>query len=214
MDFATLKTRVLDRLRNRTDITAALQTNFVVDAQKTLEREGDFPFMEARTTGTISANAYTLSLPTRFKAIKKDCFLVTDTAGALNPLEQLSVGEAYRKYPFTSDNEAMPKVVAIQESTSQFLIRPTADVAYAYELQYYQYLATLSADGDTNWWTDNAWQLLLYGAMLQATAYLGDSEEYLIYEKLYLEELDRVRRTETARTWSGSVQRAVAHMPV
>ena len=58
-----------------------------------------------------------------------------------------------------------------------FLVAPTPDAAYPFELVYYARLDPLDASNQTNWLTANAPQCLLYACILEAQLWLKNSQK-------------------------------------
>lgn len=70
-----------------------------------------------------------------------------------------------------------------------WLIVPTPDAAYEYEIVYYQLLPLLDASNQTNWLTDHAPNALLHGSLLQSTRFLKNDDRIAVWEQSYKEDL-------------------------
>lgn len=66
-----------------------------------------------------------------------------------------------------------------------FLIAPTPDLAYDFELSYFERPDPLSEDSQTNWTTQYAPQLLLYASLLEAQPFLKRPERTEEFKSLY-----------------------------
>jgi hypothetical protein len=66
-----------------------------------------------------------------------------------------------------------------------FLVAPSPDQAYAFELAYYARLEPLDATNQTNWLTFNAPQVLLYACLLEAALWLKNSELIALFQGQY-----------------------------
>jgi len=66
-----------------------------------------------------------------------------------------------------------------------FLIAPTPDLQYQFEIQYYETPEQLSLTNQTNWTTQYAPQLLLYAALMEAMPFLKTSERIPEFQGLY-----------------------------
>ncbi len=66
-----------------------------------------------------------------------------------------------------------------------WLIVPTPDLAYPFEVNYWELPALLDDTNQTNWTTDFAPNSLLHGALLQATPFLKNDERIPIWENIY-----------------------------
>lgn len=68
---------------------------------------------------------------------------------------------------------------------NHWLIVPTPDSAYPVEILYYELPPLLDETTQTNWITTNAPQLLLYGALLEATPFLKNDERIPVWQSFY-----------------------------
>lgn len=66
-----------------------------------------------------------------------------------------------------------------------WLVVPTPDDDYPWEIVFYQLLPLLDDANQTNWLTDYAPQLLLYGALLEATPFLKNDERIPVWQDMY-----------------------------
>lgn len=202
MNFGELKTKVAG-YANRDDLTAIIP-DWIVSAQKNLERKYNFKGMEAYATGSISV--MTLALPANYKEMLK--FTLKDAGVVYDPLIHKSVAEAFSEYPLPDEAEGRPVLFAEDNAQSIFVLRPTPDKSYTYEQHYYKYLTALSLDADTNWWTNNAYELLLYGALIEGKAYVGDSPDFATWASIYDSILRDLIVSESLGKWAGSRLRA------
>lgn len=68
---------------------------------------------------------------------------------------------------------------------SHWLISPTPDDDYPFEILYYELPALLDDSIQTNWITEFAPQLLLYGTLLEATPFLKNDERIPVWQGMY-----------------------------
>lgn len=66
-----------------------------------------------------------------------------------------------------------------------WLVAPTPDEAYPFEVLYYQLPPLLDESIQTNWLTEYAPQLLLYGTLLEATPFLKNDERIGTWQQYY-----------------------------
>lgn len=66
-----------------------------------------------------------------------------------------------------------------------WLVAPTPDLAYPYEVSCYVQHTLLSEENQTNWLTENVPQLVLYAALLEATPFLKDDARIPIWKEFY-----------------------------
>lgn len=68
---------------------------------------------------------------------------------------------------------------------THWLITPTPDQEYPFEVLYYELPPLLDDSIQTNWLTEYAPQLLLYGALLEATPFLKNDERIPTWQTYY-----------------------------
>ena len=78
----------------------------------------------------------------------------------------------------------MPKFYCDYDYT-HWLIAPTPDDDYSFEVLYYERLQPLDSTNQTNWFTQYAPQALLYGSLLQAMPFLKNDERIPIWQAQY-----------------------------
>lgn len=66
-----------------------------------------------------------------------------------------------------------------------WLISPTPDQDYPWEVSYYEKLQPLDATNETNWLTDVVPQLLLYATLLEAAPFLKNDARIQTWQTLY-----------------------------
>lgn len=66
-----------------------------------------------------------------------------------------------------------------------WLITPTPDASYPWEIVYYQQPPLLDDANQTNWLTDYAPNALLYRALLEATPFLKNDERIQVWQSMY-----------------------------
>ena len=68
---------------------------------------------------------------------------------------------------------------------SHWLVAPTPDAAYPIEILYYELPPLLDDTTQTNWLSEYAPQLLLYGTLLEATPFLKNDERIDVWQNMY-----------------------------
>jgi hypothetical protein len=120
------------------------------------------------------------------------------------PVGNLSKKDAewiYYNYP-TRSADGKPKYIARQADS--FIFGPYPDSAYTVKGVYYKRLPALSANNETNWFTENAGDLLLYGALCEAAPYLVDDARIPVWEGKFGTLADRVQEEDDQEEFSGS----------
>jgi hypothetical protein len=127
-------------------------------------------------TGSIDST--TLEKPSRWR--ETISFSVVSGAGVRSYLYERGY-EYCRQYPTTTGT---PRYYA-DYGYEHFLVVPPKDAAYTFELSYYERVVPLSDTQQTNWYTQYAPQLLLYGVMLEAAMFLKNDEEIAKWQGLF-----------------------------
>lgn len=68
---------------------------------------------------------------------------------------------------------------------THWLVAPTPDAAYSFEVLYYERIQPLDSSNQTNWFTVYAPQALLYGSLLQAMPFLKNDERVPMWQTQY-----------------------------
>jgi len=134
-------------------------------------------------TGTLAAGQSVYDKPDRWR----DTVSINIGTGA---------GNNTRKQLFTRSYEYMRRYWPDATQTSEpcfygdydyshWLIAPTPDVAYPFEVLYYELPPLLDDQTQTNWLTEYAPQLLLYGTLLEATPFLKNDERIATWQAFY-----------------------------
>jgi len=77
-------------------------------------------------------------------------------------------------------------------------LAPTPDQAYTFEVLYYERIAPLSSENQTNWITQNAPNAMLFGTLLQAMPFLKNDQRQIFQQK-YTEALQSLKTEDVAR---------------
>lgn len=163
MNFGELQTQVKNKIDYGDQATKV--PTYINSAIHILEEEDDWPHMESVLTGNLTTSVDYIAIPTRYKNCKYHIF-ITDGARQ-KAVVKAAYGEMLLLYPDGSSAKSLPRRFARKESGSKFIVRPYPEKTYAYELLANVYSADLVADGDSNWWTANKWELVMYGALIQ-----------------------------------------------
>jgi hypothetical protein len=68
---------------------------------------------------------------------------------------------------------------------NNWIVAPTPDAAYPFEVLVYQLIPLLDDANQSNWLTEYAPQLILYGALLEATPFLKNDERIQVWQSMY-----------------------------
>jgi len=140
-----------------------------------------------------------IAKPTRWR--KTTSFNIT-VAGERKPL-LLRKYEYLRNYWPNPTTEDEPLFYADYDFDN-WLIAPTPDAAYAFEVLYYEKIQPLDATNQTNWFTINAPQAMLYGTLLQAMPFLKNDSRVQLWQSLY----DRAIQTLKLENYTRTIDRS------
>jgi len=82
---------------------------------------------------------------------------------------------------------------------THWMIAPTPDDDYAYEVLYYERVQPLDATNQSNWFTEYAPQALLYGSLLQAMPFLKNDERNPMWQAQYEQIMNGLKTEDVAR---------------
>jgi hypothetical protein len=192
MTYAALCSKVADYL-NRTDLTNQCK-DFVNMAMHRTEREHNWKCMAYNATGNFTSSIDYISEPTRYKATKS--LLIT-----VNSTRQVGLRRTDWTYlkefdSYGSNSKSEPTHYAFDNANSKIMVRPYPVGTYAYDLDYWAYTIDLSADSDTNFWTDTAWEVLLYGALLESEPFLVNDTRIKTWTDFYIDSVTRLKKAE------------------
>lgn len=77
-------------------------------------------------------------------------------------------------------------------------LAPTPDQDYDFEVLYYERIAPLSSENQTNWLTQNAPNTMLFGTLLQCMQFLKNDQR-TIFQQKYQEALQALKTEDVAR---------------
>lgn len=134
-------------------------------------------------TGTLNAGNSVLPKPDRWR----DTISINIGVGATNN---------QRKFLFIRDYEYLrtywPNALDTDEPVfysdydySHWLIAPTPNADYPFEILYYELPPLLDDAVQSNWITEYAPQLLLYGSLLEATPFLKNDDRIPVWQTMY-----------------------------
>lgn len=92
--------------------------------------------------------------------------------------------EYLREYWPDPAQESIPKFYCDYDYT-HWMVAPTPDAAYNFEVLYYERIQPLDSSNQTNWFTIYAPQALLYGSLLQAMPFLKNDERTPMWQQQY-----------------------------
>ncbi len=145
--------------------------------------------MESAISGTISSG--TLALPADFLELK---YAYVNRA-PVTLLERVIPQEIFERWP-TRSGSAVPTHIAVDSTVYQFGPFPgDYDIAGV----YYARPDLLSGSNTTNWFSNNAPDLLLYGALIEAESFIKNDPRIMVWKDLYAQALESVKEEESVQ---------------
>ena len=92
--------------------------------------------------------------------------------------------EYLREYWPNANSTGTPEFYSDYDYT-HWLVAPTPDAAYTFEVLYYERIQPLDSSNQTNWFTIYAPQALLYGSLLQAMPFLKNDDRMTMWKANY-----------------------------
>lgn len=130
---------------------------------------------------TLSTGVATYQKPNRWRDTISMSF--KDADDNMTPIFTRSY-EYCRNYWQNETETGEPEFYADYDYT-HWLIVPTPDANYDLEVLYYELPVLLDSTQQTNWLTEYAPNLLLYGALLEATPFLKNDERITTWQNYY-----------------------------
>jgi hypothetical protein len=173
------------------NFTSTDQLNtFIEQAEQRIYNSIQFPAIRKNVTGTTTSGNKYLATPVDFLASYS--IAVIDGTGNYEYLLNKDVNFIRAAYPSPTDSGTPAYYALFDENT--FILGPTPNAAYTMELHYYYYPASIVAAG-TSWLGDNFDSVLLYGALLEAAAFMkSDVDTMKNYMERYNEALLLAKR--------------------
>ena len=178
--YAILKTDIVDWLDNATTELSGQLDTIINNAEDRLIDEVSEDAFFAKSTGTLTSGTATIAKPTTERGIRY--FQITNSSTYVQ-LERRELSFVREFYPSTSAS-ALPKYFADYDA-SNFLLGPTPNSNYAFEIGYIAQLTRLSSSDTTNFFTDNAYNLLLYACLVEGSVYVKYPEAATMYAQYY-----------------------------
>jgi hypothetical protein len=117
----------------------------------------------------------------------RDTVSINIGTGATNDVRKFLYTRSYEYLRSYWPDESLTEepVFYADYNYTNWLIAPTPDAAYPFEVLYYELPVLLDDANQTNWLTDYAPQVLLYAALLEATPFLKNDERIPVWQQMY-----------------------------
>jgi hypothetical protein len=170
----------------RTD-TATIQKIplFIMLAEQVIASQIKFLGNLTVNTSNMVIGEATIQKPARWH---KTVSMNVTVAGKRQPI-LLRKYEYLREYWPDPNQKDVPKFYCDYDYT-HWLIAPTPDVSYDFEVLYYERVQPLDSSNQSNWFTQYAPQALLYGSLLQAMPFLKNDPRTQMWQAMYQQYMD------------------------
>lgn len=190
---------------------------FVQQAEQRVYNTVQLPNLRKNVTGNTSASNKYLSCPDDFLAVYS--MAVIDDAGTYEYLLDKDVNFIRQAYP-SPTSTGLPKYYALfgprfsNPDELSFILGPTPDDTYTIELHYFYYPESIVTAG-TSWLGDNFDSVLLYGALLEAAAFMkSDADVVANYKARYDEALALLKQLGDGKDRTDAYRTGQARYPV
>ena len=183
-NFAALKSRVEGVILDTNTAVVAEIPGYIRKAQAELEDDRALQVLEASWTTDLAEGEQTLTKPDDYNGLRTKPYRVNDD-GTNTFLEML--GSEVAIGSLDTDDTGAPRLF-VDDSYTELLTYPLADAEgtftdkYRIVSQYWKRLAALTEDSDTNWFSDNAEDYLIWRASELAFDFNRDAmaDKYLV----------------------------------
>ena len=152
-------------------------------AERRIARELKVQGLINVVTGTLTVGQSVYSKPDRWR----DTVSINIGTGNQNNTRKVLFSRAYEYLlSYWPDRTQTEQPVFYSDyDYDHWLIAPTPDAAYPFEILYYELPPLLDDEVQTNWLTEYAPQLILYGTLLEATPFLKNDERIGVWQQMY-----------------------------
>ena len=188
--LSTLKTAVQNYTESsETTFVASLDT-FIQEAEERILKAVELPVFRKNVTGTATASNTYLSTPTDFLA-PYSLAVISSSVYSYLLYKHVSF---IRDFTPNASTTGLPKYYALFDDNS-FLLAPTPDTTYSFELHYKYRPASLTTTSgtDTTWLSDNAPDAMLYGTLVEAATFLKNPQEIVQYEQRFIQAVNGLK---------------------
>ena len=188
--LATLKSTVQDYCETaETTFVADLDT-FIKESEERILKNVELPVFRKNVTGSAASSNTSLSTPSY---LLEPCSLPVISSSVYSYLlfKHVSFIRDFTPNPATTGT---PKYYALFDDNT-FMLAPTPDQNYSFELHYKYRPASLTTTSgtDTTWLSLNAPDALLYGTLVEAATFLKVPEEVAQYEQRFVQAINSLK---------------------
>ena len=213
-DFSDLT----DNVRNYTETSTNVLSNtviqpFIESVEDKIRRTVDLNYYRKYDTAVLTVNNAFLPLPSDWEATRY--IQLIDGSDNRTFLIQKDISFMNEFAPNrTSTGAGTPKYYAVYDDDTHMLA-PTPNAALTVELAYTYKPPVLSSTTTSNWMSQNAPNVLLYGCILEALGYLkGPADMIQYYDKMYNQSVQALATYEMGRDRRDEFRDGVIRIPL
>jgi hypothetical protein len=180
MTYDSLVADISSYLERTDQATLEKIPTFIMLAEQIIATELKFLGNLNVSTSTLTSGNPIIPKPARWR---KTVSMNITVAGKKQPVF-LRKYEYLREYWPDATQEDVPKFYC-DYNYENWLIAPTPDDDYQFEVLFYQRVQPLDSSNQTNWFTVYAPQALLYGSLLQAMPFLKNDDRIPSWQAMY-----------------------------
>jgi hypothetical protein len=178
---------------HRDDLTDQIQ-DFIRMGELRIYRDLRIRAMEATLSSAIASGV--VAVPSGYVALK---YAYIDGT-PIRDLQRKDAEWIHYNYQ-TRAADGCPQFIA--RDGDNFIFGPYPDSGYTVKGTYYKRLDALSVSNETNWFTTNAPDLLLFAALCEAEPFAMNDQRSALWEEKYASVGARVQREDQAEEFSG-----------
>ena len=198
--YAILVQDIKDLTENNSTDFGTQADEFIETTEIRLSRElKNCPELYKHQTSTLTIGDPFITKPSDL--ISMISFQVLSSAAKRTALEYRDVSYINEYWP-TRTSTSTPKYYS--DWNDDFLIvAPTPSAALSIEMNFRTRFAALSGSSTTSWLTENAYDALLYGSLIEAAIYDKNPQMMQLYEKRYQEAVASINNELAVRRTDG-----------
>ena len=185
---------------------------FVKIAEQRIYNMVQLPAIRKNVTGNTTSGIKYLACPTDWLATFS--LAVIDSNNEYTYLLNKDVNFIRESYPDTDAAFYGKPEYYAQFDQNTFILGPTPDQNYAVELHYFYYPQSIVTAG-TSWLGDNFDSVLLYGALLEAAAFMkSEADVVTFYKQRYDEAMEELKQLGDAKNRQDAYRSGQVRYPV
>jgi hypothetical protein len=193
LTYDNLTSTVLQYLERNDAATVAQIPTFITLCEFEIAQQIKTLGQQQVVQSTMTAGGAVIAKPARWR---KTVSMNLTNGTSIQPV-YLRKYEYIRSYASSSTAQATP-VYYGDYDYQNWIVAPTPDQNYSFEVLYYERIQPLASDNQTNWLTQNAPNAMLYGTLLQAMPFLKNDQRQIFQEK-YQEAMGALKAEDSLR---------------